>query len=196
LTATSWTDYLLGLEPNEEDAVRFVVLFFAGAMQLLVLGAAAADSEPGYASFTDREGRPVGHALLAQGPRGVLIRLELDRLPPGWKAIHIHRHGECRDHEQGFQASGGHLDPHGRAHGLLNEDGPELGDLPNVYAHSDGTVRAELHATGVRLDASEKGLLRAGGTAFVIHEGPDDHRTQPIGGAGARVACAAIRGPE
>ncbi|WP_250638361.1 superoxide dismutase family protein [Sphingomonas sp. KC8] len=27
----------------------------------------------------------------------------------------------------------------------------------------------------------------------MIHASPDDHVTQPIGGAGARVACAVIR---
>jgi superoxide dismutase, Cu-Zn family len=175
--------------------VRFVHSSIATVL-LVVSAVAAADSEPLRVQFHDRDGGLLGHALLAEGQRGVLIRLEVDGLRPGWKAIHIHRHGECHDHEHGFQASGGHLDPYERAHGLLNDDGPELGDLPNVHAHSDGSVRAELYATGVRLDASENGLLRAGGTALVIHEGPDDHRTQPIGGAGARVACAAIRGRE
>ena len=32
------------------------------------------------------------------------------------------------------------------------------------------------------------------GSALVIHEGGDDGVTQPIGGAGARVGCAAISG--
>jgi len=37
-------------------------------------------------------------------------------------------------------------------------------------------------------------LLDADGSAIVIHANPDDHMTQPIGGAGARVACGAITG--
>ncbi len=32
----------------------------------------------------------------------------------------------------------------------------------------------------------------ADGIALVIHEDRDDHLTQPIGGAGARVACGVI----
>jgi len=36
-------------------------------------------------------------------------------------------------------------------------------------------------------------LLDEDGTALIIHENRDDHLTQPIGGAGARVACAVIK---
>lgn len=30
------------------------------------------------------------------------------------------------------------------------------------------------------------------GSAFIIHEKPDDHVSQPNGGAGARIACGII----
>ncbi len=36
-------------------------------------------------------------------------------------------------------------------------------------------------------------LMDADGSAVVIHANPDDHKSQPIGGAGDRVACAVIR---
>ena len=36
-------------------------------------------------------------------------------------------------------------------------------------------------------------LMGGDGSAVVVHANPDDQKTQPIGGAGARVACAAIR---
>jgi Cu-Zn family superoxide dismutase len=35
--------------------------------------------------------------------------------------------------------------------------------------------------------------MDADGAALVIHANPDDYRSQPIGGAGDRVACAVIR---
>jgi Cu-Zn family superoxide dismutase len=35
-------------------------------------------------------------------------------------------------------------------------------------------------------------LIDQDGAAIVVHASPDDHETQPIGGAGARVACAAF----
>ena len=37
------------------------------------------------------------------------------------------------------------------------------------------------------------GLKDADGSALVIHANPDDHMSQPIGGAGARIACGVIR---
>jgi Cu-Zn family superoxide dismutase len=83
-----------------------------------------------------------------------------------------------------------------KPHGLLNPEGPDDGDLPNIYAAEDGTVNAELFSERVTLvedEADERAfLLDEDGSALVIHEGPDDHMSQPIGGAGARVACAVI----
>ena len=35
-------------------------------------------------------------------------------------------------------------------------------------------------------------LLDEDGSAVIIHEHPDDHLTQPIGGAGGRIACGVI----
>ena len=36
-------------------------------------------------------------------------------------------------------------------------------------------------------------LLDEDGSAIIIHAQEDDHLTQPIGGAGARVACGVIQ---
>jgi len=36
-------------------------------------------------------------------------------------------------------------------------------------------------------------LMDADGSSVVIHAAADDYNTQPIGGAGARVACAVIK---
>lgn len=44
------------------------------------------------------------------------------------------------------------------------------------------------------LDGSIGGnMLGEEGTALVIHENPDDHMSQPIGGAGDRVACGVVQ---
>lgn len=165
---------------------------------LLVLSGAAAiaaQADQAVAEFIDRKGNHVGVAELTESPHGVLIYIELDGLPPGASAIHIHGVGTCEDPEEGFMASGGHLNPFDKAHGLMNPDGPDAGDLPNLYVHEDGTVRAEMFTTLASLHGAEGRamILDDDGAALVIHENPDDHLTPPIGGAGARIACGVIK---
>ena len=55
-------------------------------------------------------------------------------------------------------------------------------------------MNAELYSDRVTLSEAEgrANLIDEDGSALVIHEGPDDHMSQPIGGAGGRVACAVI----
>ncbi|WP_292070620.1 superoxide dismutase family protein, partial [Brevundimonas sp. UBA7534] len=101
--------------------------------------------------------------------------------------------GTC---EAPFTSSGAHIN-HAEPkapHGLLNPNGPDDGDLPNIYAGADGKVNAELFTTRARISAEGPGqwLWDQDGSAIIIHANADDHSTQPIGGAGDRVACAAL----
>ena len=50
------------------------------------------------------------------------------------------------------------------------------------------SVQAELFTTLVDPDL----LMDDDGSAIVIHENGDDYNTQPIGGAGGRVACGVL----
>jgi Cu-Zn family superoxide dismutase len=151
------------------------------------------------------EGRAVGQATFTGGPNGVLIRLEFSEgaLTPGWHGVHLHQRGDCSDFADGFQASGGHVGMDERIqHGLMNTEGPEAGDLPNIYAPPRSVFAAELFApfvvlAGERIPGNARSrerlpLLDEDGSALLIHAGPDDQRSQPIGGAGARIACAAL----
>lgn len=149
------------------------------------------------------QGANVGFARFRQGPHGVLITLEFNpkALTPGWHGVHLHRNGDCSDPAAGFQAAGAHVGHGGTPgrHGLLNPAGPEDGDLPNIFvADTDGPFAAELFAHGAALSATPHGhhdaaLLGPQGAALVIHANADDHQSQPIGNAGARVACAALK---
>lgn len=140
-------------------------------------------------------GTKIGEATLTDGRTGVLLRLTASGLTPGWHAMHFHATGDCSD--GGFQKSGAHInhDGHKMPHGLLNPEGPDFGELPNIYVGADGTANAEAFSALVSLGAASDrpNLLDADGSALVIHASPDDHITQPIGGAGARVGCAVIR---
>lgn len=144
----------------------------------------------GEATLINASGQNIGRAVLTQGPSGLLIRVEADGLTPGWHGIHIHATGEC---QAPFTSAGGHINhtDGAKPHGLLNAEGPDDGDLPNVYADEQGRVRAELFTTRARIAPEGPGqwLWAENGSAIVIHAMSDDHKIQPIGGAGDRVAC-------
>ena len=143
----------------------------------------------GAAAMANNEGASAGAVTLRDGNSGVLLRLELTGLTPGWHGLHLHEKGDCSDAADGFKASGSHAGHgNGALHGLLNPSGPETGDLPNIHAAADGTAHAELFIAGLTI----VDLIDGDGTAILVHAGEDDHQSQPIGGAGARVACGAI----
>lgn len=162
----------------------------ATAALALPLFASAANPQAG-ADFVDAKGQSLGSATLEGGPNGTVITVELKGLPPGQKAIHIHGVGHCDDGAEGFKHSGSHLNPDSSKHGFLNAEGPDAGDLPNFYVHADGSAWAQFFAPGVSLDQQ---ILDDDGAALVIHANRDDHQSQPIGGAGDRIACAVIKG--
>jgi|AntDeeMetagen681_2_1112603.scaffolds.fasta_scaffold00007_34 Cu-Zn family superoxide dismutase len=165
------------------------------AASLTVAGTAVADNHGNMASasFINTDGAEVGEATIREGNAGIVVDLEIQGLEPGWKAIHIHGNGTCSDNTSGFKASGGHLNPDGRKHGLLNDEGPDAGDLANFHVNSDGTARVQLLNERASLGGNTGArILNEHGAALVIHENPDDHKAQPIGGAGARVACGVI----
>ncbi|MFG1187382.1 MULTISPECIES: superoxide dismutase family protein [Xanthobacter] len=144
------------------------------------------------ADIINNEGKTIGSATATGTERATIVRLALSAgaLPPGWHGIHFHQVANCTDTAK-FLDSKGHVNHHDKAHGLLNPNGPDQGDLPNIYANADGSVNAEVSSTTGLTD--KDGLGQPGGFALVIHASPDDFITQPIGGAGARIACAAFK---
>jgi Cu-Zn family superoxide dismutase len=157
-------------------------------------------SPPRTVQIVGQSGQAIGQATFTQARDGVIVRLEFAEgaLTPGWHGVHLHQIGVCGDFAAGFTASGPHIgagNEHVR-HGLMHQTGPEAGDLPNIFAPASGPFGAEFIAPNVTMGASSlserHALLDADGSALVVHAQPDDHLTQPIGGAGARVACAAL----
>ena len=68
------------------------------------------------------------------------------------------------------------------------------GDLPNLFVGADGSARAEFFTVLVSVAGGDMpALLDEDGSAVIIHDQPDDHLTQPIGGAGGRIACGIIK---
>ena len=141
-------------------------------------------------SLKNREGNNIGHAHLSQATEGVVIKVFAKDIEPGWHAFHLHSIGDCSSAD--FKSSGGHFNPTAKHHGVHNDGGRHLGDLPNVYVPESGELITEVFANGVYLNDGKTGLLDEDGSAIVMHAGPDDYKSDPAGAAGARIVCGAI----
>ncbi|WP_292051274.1 MULTISPECIES: superoxide dismutase family protein [unclassified Brevundimonas] len=155
---------------------------------------AAATAPSKVVDLINAQGQSAGRVTLKQGPSGLLMVVEAQGLTPGWHGIHLHATAQC---EAPFTSAGAHInhaDPK-VPHGLLNAAGPDDGDLPNIFADANGVAKAELFTTRARLAGNYPGqdLMDDDGSAIIIHANADDHTSQPIGGAGDRVACATIK---
>ena len=168
---------------------------FAAALAATLMIAAApaiaaeAETTSAEAQFIGLSGEETGTATLTGTARGVLIQAEVRDLPAGqWVAFHIHEGGTC-DAADHHKSAGGHFNPGNTAHGFLAEGGPHAGDMPNQMVGADGALHAEAFNPMVRLDDGPNGIR---GRTLMIHSGRDDHRSQPSGNAGDRLACAVI----
>jgi len=179
-------------------ALPLAVILAAGA----VLGAGAALAQTAApvpapapqavatAALKTADGSDAGTVTAFEGPLGLILRVEGKGWPAGWHGVHLHSVGTCEG--PGFTSAGGHVNhaENARPHGLLNKSGgPDLGDLQNVHAAADGSANADVYLAWEGLDASEGEFIDTDGLSFLVHANPDDYVSQPIGGAGARIAC-------
>ena len=139
----------------------------------------------------DAAGKSVGVIELTTGPTGLALSAKFTGLPPGVHAFHIHEKGSC---EGDFKSAGGHFNPTHAQHGFMNTSGQHAGDMPNLEVPASGAVSVDLFLAGVSLSpASSVNLNDQDGSAFVIHAGPDDYKTDPTGNAGGRIACGVLQ---
>jgi Cu-Zn family superoxide dismutase len=182
-------------QPAEEQPAEDLAPTASAPAEPVAAEAAAAElfgQQAGAAAdLRNAQGAAVGRAELVQTPAGLLVRVRVEGLTPGWHGVHLHATGSCA--APGFQSAGGHVhDGAAGAHGLRNPAGPEQGDLPNLHVGADGRGAAEFYTNLTRLSGARINLLDADGSALLVHAGADDHATQPIGGSGDRVACGVI----
>jgi Cu-Zn family superoxide dismutase len=133
-----------------------------------------------------------GFCVFIDVGNGTEILVEISGLPPyrpgsggrppvGPHGFHIHDRGNCSagDPDDPFQGAGGHWNPDDQPHGN------HPGDFPVLFSNR-GYFRMSFFTDRFRV----KDII---GKSVIIHENPDDYRTQPAGNSGKRLACGVIR---
>ena len=132
----------------------------------------------GYIYFQDTIGGTIVTAYITGLPDYRPGRPE--ESPVGPHGFHIHVNGTCEtgDPNDPFQAAGPHWNPDYQPHGN------HAGDFPVLFSNN-GRAYMSFFTNKFRVD-------EVVGKAVIIHENPDDYRSQPAGNAGKRLACGVI----
>jgi Cu-Zn family superoxide dismutase len=157
--------------------------------------AMAAGPEPVtmFAVTATGNGAALGTVAIEETPYGVVFTPSLTGLEPGVHGFHVHEKGSCApDMKDGKPvpalAAGGHYDPdNSKQHGLPWGTG-HRGDLPPLVVDAKGNANVAVLAPRLK-------LADLHGRALMIHVGGDNHadHPMPLGGGGARMACAVLQ---
>jgi Cu-Zn family superoxide dismutase len=127
--------------------------------------------------------------FIQQGEQ-VKIVAEVEGLVPNQKhAMHIHEFGDATSADG--SAAGGHYNPEKHDHALPaagHGHKRHAGDLGNLQADASGKAQYELVVDNISLAGLKNPIL---GRGVIVHAKPDDGG-QPVGNAGARIACGVI----
>ena len=149
------------------------------------------------ASMASQSGEAMGMVRFQQQQDAVVVALDVSGFAPGGHAVAVHAVGSC---SPDFSAAGDHFEAERGSNGIIHPSwkrdpiyGEHGGDLPNIYAHADGSARADFVTDGFTLRAGEDhSIFAADGSAIVIHEHPQAYGAAE-GNTGARVACGVIQ---
>lgn len=134
------------------------------------------------------DGSDRGMATLRLDAARMRLTVDAMNVAPGARAVHVHGVGRCDGPR--FESAGDHWNPAMRRHGRDNPDGAHHGDLPNLSIGTDGRGSLSIDLPGAIAQ-----LIDADGAAVVIHAGADDHKTDPSGNSGDRIACGVLTAP-
>ncbi|MCY4530613.1 MAG: superoxide dismutase family protein [Chloroflexi bacterium] len=181
--------------------VPIAIIVIAALFVLVVRPGEAAQPTVGLtaeATLESPDGDAMGTVTFRQVASGVLVMADVTGLAPGGHAFIIHEVGSCTPD---FDAAGDHFNPEESEHGFIHptwkrgeSTGGHGGDLPNVYAASDGSARADFFTEGITLNSGPRhSLFDADGSAIIVHEKPDAYGEEESD-TGSRVACGVIEG--
>jgi Cu-Zn family superoxide dismutase len=128
-----------------------------------------------------------GTVRFTQSGDDVKVVADVEGLMPGQKhAIHIHQFGDCSSADG--MSAGGHYNPEGHSHGLPDVEMRHAGDLGNLQADAQGKAHHELTVKNISIAGMKNPII---GRGVIVHAKVDDGG-QPVGNAGARIACGVI----
>jgi superoxide dismutase, Cu-Zn family len=128
-----------------------------------------------------------GRVQFTQEGDSVKVVADLEGLNPGQKhAFHIHQYGDCSAPDG--MSAGGHYNPEGHPHALPDGGARHAGDLGNVTADAEGKAHYEITVENISIAGTKNPII---GRGVIVHAKPDDG-SQPVGNAGARIACGVI----
>jgi len=129
-----------------------------------------------------------GTVRFVQAGGKVQVSGEVRGLKPGAEhGFHVHEKGNCAGGDG--MATGGHFNPDGKPHGQHGHGTHHAGDLPQLKADAGGVARFNFESSTITVGS---GVADVVGKGLIVHRDPDDHRTQPTGNSGPRIACAVI----
>lgn len=169
-------------------------LFFPWA---LLVGAAEHDSAHAQAWASVKQAVAVlhptagnkchGKVIFTQDGEKVKVVADIEGLNPGQKhAFHIHQYGDCSAPDG--TSAGGHYNPENHPHGLPGSAQRHAGDLGNLEADNGGKAHLEITLDNISVAGTKNPIV---GRGVIVHAKVDDGG-QPVGNAGARIACGVI----
>lgn len=125
-------------------------------------------------------------------PKGEQLVMEarVRGLTPGLHGFHVHEKGDCSAPDG--TSTGGHFNPHGKKHGNHGDSEHHAGDFGNLNADASGNATLQLTLVAGQLSLDKNAANSVVGRGLIVHADPDDHKTQPTGNSGKRVACGVV----
>ena len=119
----------------------------------------------------------------------VRVSAKVSGLKPGQEhGLHVHEAGDCSSAD-GMSAKG-HFNPLGKPHGPGRTAERHAGDMPNLKADASGNANMTVVLDVITVPAGPTSVM---GRGVIVHAQPDDYVSQPVGNAGARIACGVVQ---
>ncbi|QCX34770.1 superoxide dismutase family protein [Caloramator sp. E03] len=160
-------------------SIGYTDQYYAKKAYAHIKGGPLAPNLDGYVYFREVLGGTMVYVDISGLPE---FRPAKDNMPQvGPHGFHIHELGNCDvgDVNNPFALAGGHYNPWNQPHGN------HAGDFPVLFSN-DGIANMSFFTNKFK-------VADIIGKTIIIHESPDDYRTQPTGASGRRLGCGIIK---